>query len=92
MSKWIHFFNILTLLFCMLQGITRFYSDLVANIFITLELICFVVVVVLFTIGMIRIKREEKRLKEKLREDFLKFLNQPMENTLKIEDEDEMGE
>ena len=76
----------------MLQVITRFYSDLVANIFITLELICFVVVVVLFTIGMIRIKREEKRLKEKLREDFLKFLNQPMENTLKIEDEDEMGE
>lgn len=87
MSKWIHFFNILTLLFYMLQGITRFYSDLVANIFITLEVICFVVVVVLFTIGMIRIKREEKRLKEKLREDSLKFLNQPM-NTLKIEDEE----
>lgn len=74
MSKWIHFFNILTLLFCMLQGITRFYSSFMANIFITLEIICFVVVIVLFVVGLIRIKRQEKKFKEDLRNRALEFL------------------
>ena len=80
MSKWIHFFNILTLLFCMLQGITRFYSSFIANVFITLEIICFVVVIVLFVVGLIRIKRQEKKFKEDLRNMALEFLKPSQNN------------
>lgn len=60
----IYGFSILTWLFCILFIIARNYSSLLANIFLGLEIACLVIELVFFVVGLIKIKREERKLRE----------------------------
>lgn len=76
----IHTFNILTWVFCMLSLVTRIYSNTLANILLVAELLCVACVLVLFVVGIINIKKEEKKFKEKVRQIALEFLLTKGEN------------
>lgn len=60
----IYGFSILTWLFCILFITARNYSSLLANIFLGLEIACLVIELVFFVVGLIKIKREERKLRE----------------------------
>lgn len=78
-------FNRLVWLFCVLSLVARLFSETLANILLGAELICVVGVIVVLIVGTIRIKKQEKKFKEDLRNRVLEFLKtKDNPNTLEI--------